>query len=45
VSTIVVFLLSCLGVLLAAALERKEQDPRERTRMALLRHMLFSWNA
>ncbi len=45
VSTILAFLLSCLGVLLAAVFERKEQDPHERSRLALLRRTLSSWNA
>ena len=39
-STFAAFLLSCLGVLLVEALRRKQQDPNERTRLALLWHSL-----
>jgi len=34
------FLLACLGVLLREALRRKQEDPAERARLALLRHSL-----
>jgi|SRR5271157_957027 len=40
VSAVAAFLLSCLGVLLREALRRKQQDPNERARLALLLHSL-----
>src|SRR5208282_824065 len=39
-SAFAAFLLACLGVLLVEALKRKQQDPRERTRLTLLWHSL-----
>jgi tyrosine-protein kinase Etk/Wzc len=44
VSTMVAFLLSCLGVLVAEAVKRKEQDPHHRARLAALRRAFSSWN-
>ncbi len=43
-TALIVLLLSCLWVLLQEALQRKQQDPVERERLALLRHS-FKWNA
>lgn len=40
VSTILAFLLSCLGVLVAEVVKRKEQDPHDRARLAQLRRAL-----
>ena len=40
----VAFLLSCLGALTAEAIRRRQQDPQERDRLALLRHS-FRWNS
>lgn len=40
VATGAAFVLSCLGMLLLEALRRKQQDPNERARLALLRHSL-----
>ena len=40
ITTAAAFLLSCLWALLTEALRRKQQDPQERERMALLRHSL-----
>ena len=47
VSTVIAFVLSCLGVLVVEAVRRKQQDPSERARLALLRHLLrfSSWNS
>ncbi len=39
-SAFAAFVLSCLAVLLVEALQRKRQDPRERTRLTLLWHSL-----
>jgi len=40
VSAGMAFVLACLGVLFAEALRRKQQDPKERARLALLRRSL-----
>ena len=40
VTAIVAFLLSCLGVLVMESLRRKQEDPNERARLALLWHSL-----
>jgi len=40
VSTITAFVLACLGVLVLEAWRRKQQDPRARARLALLRDSL-----
>src|SRR5271157_445696 len=40
VSAVSAFVLACLGALFMEALRRKQQDPRERTRLALLWHSL-----
>ncbi len=40
VSAGLAFVLACLGVLFLEALRRKQQDPNERARLALLRHSL-----
>ena len=40
VSTVIAFVLSCLGVLVVEAVRRKQQDPGERARLALLGHLL-----
>lgn len=40
IAALAAFLLACLWVLIAAAWRRKEQDPQERARLALLRHSL-----
>ncbi len=47
VSTMIAFVLSCLGVLAAEGIRRKQQDPSDRARLALLRHSLrlSSWNS
>ena len=42
VTAIAAFILACLGVLLAEIVRRKEQDPQDRERLALLRHSLKS---
>jgi uncharacterized protein involved in exopolysaccharide biosynthesis len=42
VTAIAAFILSCVGVLLAEILRRKEQDPQDRERLALLRRSLKS---
>ncbi|MGA3055773.1 MAG: GNVR domain-containing protein [Candidatus Korobacteraceae bacterium] len=46
VTAVVAFFLSCLGVLLMEALRRKREDPRQGTRLALLKQSLrfSSWN-
>jgi uncharacterized protein involved in exopolysaccharide biosynthesis len=47
VSAAIAFLLSCLGILLIEALRRKQQDPNDGARLAMLRHSLkfSSWNS
>ncbi len=47
VSAAIAFLLSCLGILLREALRRKQQDPNDGPRLAMLRHRLkfSSWNS
>jgi tyrosine-protein kinase Etk/Wzc len=40
VATILAFVLSCLGVLIAEAVKRKERDPNDRARLELLRRSL-----
>jgi len=42
ISAIVAFLLSCIWAMITEALRRKQQDPQERARMALLRESLKS---
>jgi uncharacterized protein involved in exopolysaccharide biosynthesis len=46
-SAAIVFLLSCLGILAIEALRRKQQDPNEGVRLAMLRDSLkfSSWNS
>ena len=39
-STGTAFVLACLGVLFLEALRRKQQDPNERARLAVLRHSI-----
>ncbi len=45
VTAVIAFLVSCAGVLLREAVKRKQQDPQERARLALLWHSLkfSSW--
>ncbi len=47
VTALVAFVFSCLWVLLTEAVKRKQQDPQERERLALLRHSLkfSSWKS
>ena len=47
VSAAIVFLLSCVAILLIEALRRKQQDPNDGGRLATLRHSLkfSSWNS
>jgi uncharacterized protein involved in exopolysaccharide biosynthesis len=45
VATVLAFLLSCLGVLVTEAVRRKEQDPHDHARLALLRRAFSSWNS
>ena len=40
ISAVLAFVLACLGVLLTEALRRKQQDPNQRVRLAMLRHSL-----
>ena len=40
ISTIAAFVLACLGVLISEVIRRKEQDPQEHARLALLRRSL-----
>jgi len=42
VSTVLAFFLSCVGALLDEILKRKQRDPNERARLALLRRSLTS---
>ncbi len=47
VTAVVAFLLACLGFLIVEALRRKQQDPSEGARFAMLRDSLkfSSWNS
>jgi tyrosine-protein kinase Etk/Wzc len=40
VTAMAVFIVACVGVLLAEVIRRKEQDPLERARLTMLRHSL-----
>jgi len=42
VTAIAAFIVSCVGMLLTEIVRRKEQDPQDRERLALLRHSLKS---
>ena len=44
VATVLVFLLACMGVLVMEVLRRKQQDPSEGPRLALLWHSLKFWS-
>jgi tyrosine-protein kinase Etk/Wzc len=43
-STLLAFFLSCVGVLIAETIERKERDPHDHARLASLRRAFSSWN-
>jgi len=47
VTTVLAFVLSCVGVLLMESLRHRQEDPNERARLAQLRHSLkfSSWNS